>query len=75
MIIDAQGGGTLEFGEGIDAADVRVSRSGYDLILGVGAETITISGWFSDLDTESRRYSVHFADETVWSGEYLHETA
>jgi len=63
---------TLQLGEGLNAADLRVLRDGLDVLLafGDGADTIRLKGWL----TLSLNENVHagidrlvFADGTEWS--------
>ena len=69
----------LIFGYGIDAADISVSREGYDLTLSHsnGLDQITVAGWFLSTfgneldDKEYKLEQIVFNDGTVWQGQDL----
>ncbi len=88
-VIDERGGGVywryddeLHLGPGIAPGDVRVSREGTDLIVGVGAhgDAVCIKAWYESL--HNRVEWLHFDDGTRWDaatlarmGAELHGTA
>jgi Ca2+-binding RTX toxin-like protein len=64
----------IQFGAGIAAADVRIARSGWDLVLSVKGtqDAVTVSGYFLPDDTYGNRVDeVRFADGTVWNSSVI----
>jgi len=62
--------GVLKIGEGIDPADIQLTRSGNDLIFIMGnGETITVTDWYKS--TSYQLTSVSFSDGTVWTQEQI----
>ena len=58
----------IEFGEGINPADVQMSRDYLDLILTVGNDKLTIYKYFSEAGESSYTVNeIKFADGTVWT--------
>ena len=58
----------IEFGEGINPADVQMSRDYLDLILTVGNDKLTIYKYFSEAGESSYTINeIKFADGTVWT--------
>jgi Ca2+-binding RTX toxin-like protein len=54
VIVDASGNDRIQFGTGISAADLVLSRSGNDVIVRYGAsDQMTISNWFAGNKIES----------------------
>ena len=52
---------TVVFGEGVAAEELRVTRDGAHLVIGIGAaDSITIDGWFNDVANRVERF--RFAD-------------
>jgi Ca2+-binding RTX toxin-like protein len=62
---------SIRFGTGITPQDVTAHRSGLDLILENGANSITVVNWFTS--SESKIERVVFEDTTVWNIPYLLE--
>ena len=62
---------TIRFGAGIDAADIRLSRSGNDLVFAVAGsdDRITVSNW--RYGSYYRVEQVAFADGSVWDAAAL----
>jgi Ca2+-binding RTX toxin-like protein len=61
-------GDSIVFAEGIERADVAISRADADLVLDYGAaDRVTIRDYFGDY--HGRTEQVHFADGTVWGRE------
>gem|GEM_PF-2404064 len=61
---------TLQFGEGIAAADLSVLRSGNDLVLAHanGADQVTVKNWFANgWNTAAFIDKFTFADGTAWT--------
>ena len=72
-IIESGGLDTLRFGAGIAPADVALSRSGSDLIVATGGESIQLIGWYGA--SAARVELLRFEDGTQWSeGEILAAT-
>ncbi|ABK99976.1 calcium-binding protein [Pelobacter propionicus] len=74
------GGGfdTLQFGEGIAASDISLTRSYHSLILHINGtgDQVTLLGWgnnqgFDESVVDSRIDQVTFADGTVWNAAYI----
>ncbi len=67
-------GGTdiLRFGNGILPADIKVERSGYDLVFKHmnGMDWVTVQDWYRYTFSQLER--VEFGDGTVWSGANVH---
>ncbi len=63
----------LNFGDGIAASDVSVSRSGMDLLfkLNGGNDQLTVTNWFSDGSGYYQVEEVSFADGTSWSSSQI----
>ncbi|MDI6529519.1 calcium-binding protein, partial [Pseudomonas otitidis] len=60
----------IEFGTGIAASDILITRSGNDLVLSLSdtADRITVSYYFSyDATTPYTVEEIRFADGTVWN--------
>lgn len=60
----------IEFGSGIAEQDIRISRSGDDLVLNRSGsqDTVYVTGFFvQDGNTGQRVEQVRFADGTVWT--------
>ena len=60
-------GDVLRFGHGIAAADITVSKSGYDLVLGHtnGADQVRVANWYGGTSWQLSRFE--FADGTILS--------
>ena len=64
----------LEFGPGIFPEDIRVSRSGVDLVLSHinGADRVTLKSWFTSQGSSANQVEeVRFVNGTVWSAAAL----
>ena len=58
----------IEFGEGINPAEVQMSRDYLDLILTIGNDKLTIYKYFSEAGESSYTVNeIKFADGTVWT--------
>ena len=62
----------LRFGLGIVPSDIKVVRSGNDLVFRHvnGVDKVTVQGWYLNGYTQLER--IEFADGTVWSGASVH---
>jgi Ca2+-binding RTX toxin-like protein len=69
VIFDDAGVNALQFGEGINAADIKFTRGGsgnYDAIFIIpGGEKITVRNWFAG--SSAQLSEIRFADGTVWN--------
>lgn len=64
----------LRFGQGILPAEVNVTRSGSDLVLGLAgtADSVTVKGWYTSVGQTTKQVErVEFSDGTVWSASEL----
>ncbi len=61
---------TIQFGTGIAASDIKVTRTSGDLILSLigTTDTITVGGhfYYDGIDYNNRIEKIRFADNTVW---------
>ncbi|WP_284733868.1 MULTISPECIES: calcium-binding protein [unclassified Dyella] len=58
----------LEFGAGIEAAQVAASRQSYDLLLKVGTDTLRVRNYFyDDANGSDTLQLIRFADGTSWT--------
>ncbi|WDE02581.1 calcium-binding protein [Thalassomonas actiniarum] len=64
-LVEYYGMDRLELGEGINVNNVQLLRSGTDLKLVIGNDSITINYWFEN--PYSQIEEIVFADNTVWS--------
>jgi hypothetical protein len=67
-IYDSSGTNTLIVGEGVNPADLSLSRSGNDLVIefnDLSSGSVTVERWYSG--SSYRLYEIHFSDGTVWS--------
>ncbi|AUN95863.1 hypothetical protein C0099_13545 [Pseudazoarcus pumilus] len=66
----------LRFGPNIDPADIRVRRSGTDLMLehANGTDGITLKNWYTTVGSSKNQVErIEFADGTVWTNLQLTE--
>jgi Ca2+-binding RTX toxin-like protein len=68
---NSQQTGILKFGEGIDPANVELTREGEHavFIIGETGERVTVQYWWYSYNTYGQLSSVEFADGTVWTRE------
>jgi Ca2+-binding RTX toxin-like protein len=70
-ISDNQGVNSVRFSAGIHPTDIRISRSGMDMVLGITGtlDQLTLQNWGRDI--ASRISRVEFVDGTVWDTTYM----
>ncbi len=80
-VIEVEAGGqpagqldTLRFGENVLPSDIRVLRTGSDLVLAHtnGTDRVTVKSWYTSAGSASNQIErVEFSDGTVWSSAQL----
>lgn len=65
----------LKFGEGISPKDIKVMRSGDDLILDFanGQDRVAIQDYFYKAGDSSKYVEIKFFDGTIWGYEYIRD--
>jgi Ca2+-binding RTX toxin-like protein len=72
VIYETTGTDAVQFGSGINPADVAVTRDLYHLYLNYGTDDrITLWNWFHSANTNSRIEQVTFTDGTAWDAAAL----
>ena len=63
----------IKIADSLTPADIQLSRSAYDLYVGIAgsADKLTVSGWFSN--TSSQVEQIQFSDGTTWGVDAISE--
>ncbi|KPX29379.1 MULTISPECIES: calcium-binding protein [Pseudomonas syringae group] len=61
----------IKIAENLTSADIQLSRSTYDLYVGIAGATdkLTVSGWFSNSSTQVEQ--IQFSDGTTWGADAI----